>query len=75
MKIVAVKKGQKDEHEINVAFKLDNGEILDLEQAYNYAKEGKIEGVVAADREGTKYLRGVNDGDDSNNLDSLPTFE
>lgn len=75
MKIIAVKKGQKDEHEINVAFKLDNGEILDLEQAYNYAKEGKIEGVVAADREGTKYLRGVNDGDDSNNLDSLPTFE
>ena len=75
MKIVAVKKGQKDEHEINIAFKLDNGEILDLEQAYNYAKEGKIEGVVAADREGTKYLRGVNDGDDSNNLDSLPTFE
>lgn len=75
MKIVAVKKGQKDEHEINVAFKLDNGEILDLEQAYNYAKEGKIEGVAAVDREGTKYLRGVNDGDDSNNLDSLPTFE
>lgn len=75
MKIIAVKKGQKDEHEINVAFKLDNGEILDLEQAYNYAKDGKIEGVVAADREGTKYLRGVNDGDDSNNLDSLPTFE
>lgn len=75
MKIIAVKKGQKDEHEINVAFKLDNGEILDLEQAYNYAKDGKIEGVVAADREGTKYLRGVNDGDNSNNLDSLPTFE
>lgn len=75
MKIIAVKKGQRDEHEINVAFKLDNGEILDLEQAYNYAKDGKIEGVVAAEREGTKYLRGVNDGDDSNNLDSLPTFE
>lgn len=75
MKIVAVKKGQQDGHEINVAFKLDTGEILNLDQAYEYAKEGKIDGVAAVDREGSKYLRGVNDGDESNNLDSLPTFE
>lgn len=75
MKIVAVKKGQNDGHEVNVAFKLDNGEILDVEQAYSYAQEGKLEGVVAAEREGTKYIRGVNDGDDNNNLDNLPTFE
>lgn len=75
MKIIAVKKGTIDSHEVNIAFKLDNGEILDVEQAYQYAEDGKLEGVVAADRNGTKYIRGVNDGDDSNNLDNLPTFE
>ena len=75
MKIVAVKKGQIDDHEVNVAFKLDNGEVLDVEQAYNYAQDGKLDGIVAADRNGIKYIRGVNDGDDNNNLDNLPTFE
>ena len=75
MKIVAVKKGQVDGHEVNVAFKLDNGEILDVEQAYEYAKDGKLDGIVATDRNGTKYIRGVNDGEDNNNLDNLPTFE
>ena len=74
MKIVAVKKGTVDGHEINEAFKLDNGEIIDVETAYQYATEGKLEGVVGAEREGTKYIRGINDGDDENNLDSLPTF-
>ena len=74
MKIVAVKKGTVDGHEINEQFKLDNGEIIDVETAYQYAKDGKLEGVVAADREGSKYVRGVNDGDDNNNLDTLPTF-
>lgn len=75
MKIVAVKKGQVDGHEVNVAFKLDNGEILDVEKAYSYAKDGKLDGVAGVEREGSKYVRGVNDGDDSNNLDNLPTFE
>jgi hypothetical protein len=74
MKIVAVKKGTVDGHEVNEQFKLDNGEIIDVETAYQYAKDGKLEGVVAADREGTKYVRGINDGDDNNNLDTLPTF-
>lgn len=74
MKIVAVKKGTVDGHEVNEQFKLDNGEVIDVETAYQYAKDGKLEGVVAADREGTKYVRGINDGDDNNNLDSLPTF-
>ena len=75
MKIVAIKKEIVDGHEINSAFKLDNGEILNVDQAYQYAKDGKLEGIVAADRNGTKYIRGVNDGDDNNNLDNLPTFE
>lgn len=74
MKIVAVKKGTVDGHEVNEQFKLDNGEVIDVETAYQYAQDGKLEGVVAAEREGTKYVRGVNDGDDNNNLDSLPTF-
>lgn len=74
MKIVAVKKGTVDGHEVNEQFKLDNGEVIDVETAYQYAQDGKLEGVVAADREGTKYVRGINDGDDNNNLDSLPTF-
>ena len=74
MKIVAVKKGTVDGHEVNEQFKLDNGEVIDVETAYQYAQDGKLEGVVAAEREGTKYVRGINDGDDNNNLDSLPTF-
>jgi len=75
MKIVAVKKGTVDGHEVNEAFKLDNGEVIDVETAYQYAKDGKLDGVAAVDREGTKYVRGVNDGEEDNNLDSLPTFE
>lgn len=74
MKIVAVKKGTVDGHEVNEQFKLDNGEVIDVETAYQYAQDGKLEGVVAAEREGTKYVRGINDGDDNNNLDTLPTF-
>lgn len=75
MKIVAVRRGNSDGHEVNEAFKLDNGEVIDTNTAYQYAQEGKLEGVVGAERNGSKYIRGINDGKESNNLDSLPTFE
>lgn len=55
-------------------FKLDNGQEITDEQAYDMAKSGQLEGVVGATRKGNKYVRAINDGNDSNNLDNLPSF-
>lgn len=75
MKIIAVKKGGTDDNYSNQFFKLDNGQVINLDQAYDLAKQGQIEGVVASQsKKGTKYIRNVNDGKPENNLDQLPTF-
>lgn len=73
MEIVAVK---KDTNDVITEFKLDNGNIVDLPQAIEMVKNGELDGYnVAKSKSGTEYLRGDADGDSSNNLDSLPTFE
>lgn len=73
-KIVAVRRGSSDMNYSNQMFKLDNGQEVTDEQAYDMAKSGQLEGVVGATRKGNKYIRGINDGDNYNNLDNLPSF-
>lgn len=53
---------------------LDNGQIINVEQAYDMAKQGLIEGVTASTNQGVKYIRSVGDGDKTNNLVDLPEF-
>ncbi|ALS27408.1 hypothetical protein IJ21_20110 [Paenibacillus sp. 32O-W] len=58
------------------AFKTSTGRILDYGQALQAVKAGEIAGVNAfKGRDGETYIRGDADGDPTNNLDQLPTFE
>lgn len=54
-------------------YRLDNGQIVKKEDAVRLAEEGQISGVVVGvSKKGEKYLKGMPDGDQSNNLDTLP---
>ena len=72
MKIVAVKKDSKGVIE---EYKLDNNRTVDVTNAIQMVKNGQIEGCnVFTTRSGSEAIRSNNDGDTSNNLDSLPRF-
>ena len=68
VKVTAV---QKQDGEIT-AYQLSDGKIVDKTTAVAMAKAGQISGVTVAERKGSEYLRSLPDGDDANNLDSLP---
>ncbi|EJW17460.1 DUF3892 domain-containing protein [Paenibacillus alvei] len=58
------------------AFQTSAGRILNYEQALQAVQNGEIAGVNAfKGRDGGTYIRGDADGDPSNNLDNLPSFE
>jgi len=72
MKIVAV---QKDEKGTIQQYKLDNNKIVDVTQAIKMVKNNEIENCnVFTTRNGSEAIRSNNDGNESNNLDNLPTF-
>ena len=72
MKIVAV---QKDEKGTIQQYKLDNNQIVDVNQAISMVESNEIENCnVFTTRSGSRAIRSNNDGDASNNLDNLPTF-
>ena len=72
MKIVAVKKDSKG---VIQEYKLDNNRTVDVTNAIKMVKSGQIEGCnVFTTRSGSEAIRSNNDGDTSNNLDSLPRF-
>lgn len=72
MKIVAVKKDSKG---VIQEYKLDNNKTVGVKQAVQMVKSGKIERCnVFTTRSGSEAIRSNNDGDTSNNLDSLPRF-
>ena len=72
MKITKV---QKDNNYDISAVMLDNGTVVDIEQAITMAKDNQIEGVnVGKDKLGRETLRSNPDGDESNNLANLPTM-
>ena len=73
MKIVAVKKDSKG---VIQQYKLDNNQVVDVQEAINMVKNNTIENCnVFTTRAGNEAIRSNNDGDTSNNLDSLPRFE
>lgn len=58
------------------SFKTSTGRVLDYQTALQEVQAGQIAGVNAfKGRDGETYIRGDADGDPSNNLDQLPTFE
>ena len=72
MKIVAV---QKDEKGVIQQYKLDNNKVVDVNKAIQMVKDNKIENCnVFTTRNGSEAIRSNNDGNESNNLDNLPTF-
>lgn len=73
MKVIAIKHGAKGVIE---QYKLDNDQIIDAEQAVQMVERGEIEYcTLSTARNGKKSIRSLNDGDPTNNLDNLPTFE
>lgn len=72
MKIVAVSKDDKGTIQ---QYKLDNNQVVDVNQAISMVENKEIEHCnVFTTRNGSKAIRSNNDGDASNNLDNLPTF-
>ena len=54
-------------------YKLADGRILGIEEGVQLAKQGGIQGVGIATRNGNEYLKSITDGSDDNNLSNLPT--
>lgn len=72
MQVVAVR---KDDSGTITSYRLDNGQVVDHEQAVKMTENGEISGCnVATARNGVKSIRSNPDGDPSNNLDNLPAF-
>lgn len=72
MKVVAV---QKDGNGTIQAYQLEDGSIVDHEEAVDLVENGILDGYnIATAKDGTLSIRSNRDGDTSNNLDSLPAF-
>lgn len=71
-KIIKVKKN----HDGDITdIMLENGNVYSIDEAIMMAKDDLIEGVnVGRARNGREYLRGNPNGDESDNLDNIPTF-
>lgn len=70
-RIVAVRREDRD----LVAFKLEDGTVLNVAQAIDMCQAGQLPDYrVGVSRADTLFIRNVGDGDPSNNLDNLPTF-
>jgi hypothetical protein len=54
-------------------YQLSDGRVLEKEEGIQLAKQGGIQGVGVAVRNGNEYLKSLPDGDDNNNLSKLPT--
>ena len=54
-------------------YQLSDGQILDKQTAVDLARNGGIQGVGIAHRNGNEYLKSLPDGTESNNLGNLPT--
>ena len=55
-------------------YQLSDGKILDKEEGVELAKQGGIQGVGIASRNGNEYLKSLPDGSESNNLSNLPSI-
>lgn len=57
-----------------VGYQLSDGSILSKEQAIQQTRQGSIQGVGIATRNGSEYLKSLPDGNEGNNLSSLPSI-
>lgn len=55
-------------------YQLSNGRVLDKVEGVQLAKQGGIQGVGIASRNGNEYLKSLPDGSESNNLSNLPSI-
>lgn len=56
-------------------YQLSDGKEVDKEQGVEMAKNNMIKGVGIAINKGTEYLRALPDGNEDNNLSTLPTIK
>ena len=54
-------------------YQLSDGRVLSKEEGVELAKQGGIQGVGVAVRNGTEYLKSLPDESERNNLDNLPS--
>jgi len=54
-------------------YQLEDGQILTKEEGVERAKAGEIAGVGISTRNGNEYLKSLPDGNEENNLSSLPS--
>lgn len=62
----------RDEGKVT-GYELEDGQILDKEEAVELAKQNGIRGVGVASRKGNEYLKSLPDEEDENNLSNLPS--
>ena len=66
--------GLVKEHGRIQGYQLSDDRIVSRSEGVALAKEGQIRGVGIAHRKDTDYLKAIPDGDEGNNLSSLPTI-
>jgi hypothetical protein len=54
-------------------YELEDGQILNKEEAVELAKQNGLRGVGVASRKGSEYLKSLPDEKDENNLGNLPS--
>ena len=58
-----------------VGYKLSDGNVLNKDEGIKLAKQGGIQGVGIASRNGNEYLKSLPDESDDNNLSNLPSIK
>lgn len=62
----------KSEGRVN-GYQLSDGSTVSKEEDVAMAKDGDINGVGIAHRDGKEYLKSIPDGNENNNLSNLPS--
>lgn len=62
----------KSEGRVN-GYQLSDGSTVSKEEGVAMAKDGDINGVGIAHRDGKEYLKSIPDGNENNNLSNLPS--
>lgn len=65
--------GLVKEHGRIEGYQLSDNRIVSRSEGVALARDGQIRGVGIAHRRDTEYLKAIPDGDEGNNLSSLPT--
>ncbi len=67
--------GLVKEHGKIAGYQLSDGKTVSKSEGVAMAKAGEIQGVGIAHRGETEYLKALPDGDEKNNLSSLPSVD